>query len=107
MGYHLRPMSDQAEDPVLLSLREEIAAADWDLVAAFVRRLQAAARIRSHKQKCGYAFVDPEREQLLLAKWREANDGTVSDEALLELYETVLTLSKREASGESRPAERA
>ena len=97
-------MDDRSEDPVLLSLREEIAAADRDLVTAFTRRLQAAAKIRSHKQECGYAFVDPEREQLLLAKWREANDGTVSDEALLELYETVLTLSKRESSGESRLA---
>jgi chorismate mutase len=107
MGYDLRPMSDPAADPVLLSLREEIAAADRDLVAAFASRLRAAARIRSHKQECGYALVDPEREQLLLAEWREANDGTVSDKALLELYEIVLTLSKREVSGESRPAERA
>jgi chorismate mutase len=98
MGYHLRPMSDQGVDPVLLSLREEIAAADRDLVAAFARRLQAAARIRSHKQERGYALVDPEREQQLLATWREANDGTVSDEALLELYEIVLTLSKRESA---------
>jgi chorismate mutase len=98
MGYHLRPMSDQAEDPILLSLREEIAAADRDLVAAFTRRLQSAARIRSHKQERGYALVDPERELLLLAMWREANDGTFSDEALLELFETVLTLSKRESA---------
>jgi chorismate mutase len=101
MGYHLRPMNDRAEDPILLSLREEIAAADRDLVAAFARRLQTAARIRSHKQECGYALVDPEREQQLLATWRETNDGTISDEALLELYEIVLTLSKRETSGES------
>ena len=107
MGYHLRPMSDKAADAVLLSLREEIAAADRDLVAAFARRLRVAAKIRSHKRERGYALVDPEREQQLLAKWREANDGTVSDETLLELFEAVLALSKREASGESRSAEQA
>jgi chorismate mutase len=98
MGYHLRPMGDQAADPVILSLREEIAAADRDLVVAFTRRLRVAARIRSHKEECGYALVDPEREQQLLAKWREANDGTITDEALVELYETVLALSKRESA---------
>jgi len=98
MGYHLRPMSEKAADPVLLSLREEIAAADRDLVAAFAQRLRIAARVRSHKRECGYALVDPEREQQLLATWREANDGTISDEALLELYEAVLGLSKREAA---------
>jgi len=98
MGYHLRPMEDQAADPVILSLREEIDAADRDVVAAFARRLRAAAGIRSHKQECGYPLIDPEREQQLLAKWREANDGTITDEALLELYETVLTLSKRESA---------
>ena len=98
MGYHLRPMSEKAADPVLLSLREEIAAADRDLVAAFAQRLRIAARVRSHKQECGYALVDPEREQQLLATWREANDGTISDETLLELYEAVLGLSKRETA---------
>lgn len=98
MGYHLRPMGDQAVDPVLLSLREEIAAADRDLVAAFARRLRAAAEIRSHKQERGYAFIDPAREQQLFAEWCEANDGTISDEALLELYEAVLALSKRESA---------
>lgn len=106
MGYHLRPMSGHTDDPVLISLREEIAAADRDIVAAFARRLQVAAKVRSYKQDQSYPLVDPERERQLLAEWREANDGTISDEALLELYETVLALSKRETSGESRPAER-
>ena len=98
MGYHHRPMGDHNADPVILSLREEIAAADRDLVAAFARRLRAAAGIRSHKEECGYALVDPQREQQLLAKWREANDGTITDEALLELFESVLALSKRESA---------
>ncbi len=91
-------MGDQAVDPVLLSLRDEIAAADRDLVAAFTRRLLAAAKIRDHKRECGYAFIDSERERQLLAEWREANDGAISEEALLELYEAVLALSKRESA---------
>jgi chorismate mutase len=100
MGYDLRPMESRNHDPVLLALREEIAAADRDLLAAFARRLRVALKIRGHKAERGYDFVDPEREQQLLETWRRANDGTVSDEALLELFETVLRLSKRETGRE-------
>ncbi len=84
-------------DPVLLALRDKIAAADRDLLEAFIRRLQVAVEIRSHKTDRGYDLIDPEREQELLEEWRLANDGAVSGEALLELFETVLRLSKSEA----------
>jgi len=97
MGYDLRPMNARGDDPVLLALREEIAAADRDLLAAFTRRLQVAAKIRAHKADRGYEFIDPERERKLLEEWRRANNGAVSDETLLELFESVLGLSKREA----------
>jgi chorismate mutase len=97
MGYDLRPMSTSSHDPVLLSLRDEIAAADRDLLAAFTRRLQVAAKIRAHKAECGYDFVDLEREKQLLDEWRRANAGAVSGDTLLELFESVLSLSKREA----------
>jgi chorismate mutase len=100
MGYDLRPMSTNNIDPVLLALREEIEAADRDLLAAFAHRLQAALKIRAHKADCGYDFIDPEREQQLLEEWRQANDGAISDETLLELFETVLRLSKSEAARE-------
>jgi len=100
MGYDLRPMSANDIDPVLLALREEIAAADRDLLAAFTRRLDIAVRIRGHKNDRGYATVDLEREQQLLEDWRKTNNGVISDEALLELFETVLRLSKSEAARE-------
>lgn len=97
MGYDLRPMSANNIDSVLLALREEIEAADRELLAAFIRRLQIAAKIREHKADCGYDFIDPERERQLLEEWRLTNNGVVSDETLLELFESVLSLSKREA----------
>jgi chorismate mutase len=100
MGYDLRPMSANNSDPTLLALREAISAADRDLLAAFTHRLQAALKIRAHKAACDYDFLDPEREQQLLEEWRQANDGAISDETLLELFETVLRLSKSEAARE-------
>ncbi|MGA9761200.1 MAG: chorismate mutase [Gaiellaceae bacterium] len=90
-------MNARDDDPVLLALREEIAAADRDLLAAFIRRLGVAAKIRAHKAECGYDFVDLDRERRLLEEWRQANDGAVSEETLLELFHSVLSLSKREA----------
>ncbi len=99
MGYDLRSMNAStgpSTDPVLTGLREQIAAADRDIVAAFARRLHVAAEIKSYKHSRGYDFVDPEREKQLLGEWRLANDGAVSDETLLELFATVLRLSKRE-----------
>ncbi len=100
MGYDLRPMNARDSDLVLLALRGEITAADRDLIAAFAHRLQAASKIRAHKADCGYDLVDLEREQQLLDEWRQANDGAISDETLLELFETVLRLSKNEAGRE-------
>jgi len=97
MGYDLRPMNARDDDPVLLAWREEIAAADRDLLAAFSRRLQIAAKIRAHKAECGYDFVDLERERQLLEIWRRESGGAVSDETLLALFESVLSLSKSEA----------
>jgi chorismate mutase len=104
MGYDLRPMSNQAADPILSSLREEIAAADRDLISAFARRLRVAGKIKRHKDERGYDLIDPEREQQLFETWRQANDGAISNQALRELFEAVLTLSKHETAAESRPA---
>jgi chorismate mutase len=96
MGYDLRPMSDPGDDPVLSELRQAIATADRELLAAFTRRLEAAAEIKRYKDERGYASFDPERERELLAAWRGANASVISDGVLRELFETVLELSKRE-----------
>jgi chorismate mutase len=97
MGYDLRPMDGQNGDPVIRELREEILAADLELLAAFSSRVQAARKIRLHKQEQGYELTDPERERELLERWHEAGGEAISDEALRELFQTVLELSKRES----------
>jgi chorismate mutase len=90
-------MSEHADDQTLGRLREQIEAADRDLLAAFLRRLEVARAVRLHKQEQGYTFVDAGREQELLERWLAAADGALSDEAVEELFATVLALSKREA----------
>lgn len=90
-------MSPQNDDPIIRSLRDEIEAADLELLGAFSRRVRAARKIRRRKQEQGYELVDHAREQQLLARWREAGAGTIPDETLQELFVKVLELSKRES----------
>jgi chorismate mutase len=91
-------MSAHQDDPRLTELREQIEAADRALLDAFLRRLEIARAVRRHKDEHGYTFVDAGREQELAERWRAAAAGALPDETVQELFETVLALSKREAS---------
>ena len=91
-------MSAHQDDTELADLRAQIEAADREILAAFLRRLEVARRVRRHKDEHGYAFVDAGREEELLQRWVAAADGALPDDTVRELFTTVLTLSKREAS---------
>jgi chorismate mutase len=91
-------MSEHADDQTLARLREQIEAADREILAAFLHRLEVAREVRHHKAKQGYTFIDQGREQELLERWLAAADGALPDDTVEELFATVLALSKREAS---------
>jgi chorismate mutase len=91
-------VSAHADDETLGGLRAQIEAADRQILAAFLRRLEVARAVRRHKDERGYEFVDAGREDELLQRWIAAADGSLPDETVRELFTTVLALSKREAS---------
>jgi chorismate mutase len=91
-------VSAHADDQTLAGLRAQIEEADREILAAFLRRLAVARQVRRHKEEHGYVFVDAGREEELLEHWIAAADGTLPDETVRELFETVLALSKREAA---------
>jgi chorismate mutase len=91
-------VSAHADDQTLAGLRAQIEEADREILAGFLHRLDVARQVRRHKDEHGYAFVDAGREEELLERWIAAADGALPDEAVRELFETVLALSKREAS---------
>jgi len=91
-------VSAHADDQTLAGLRAQIEEADREILAAFLHRLDVARQVRRHKGEHGYAFVDAGREQELLDRWIAAADGALPDEAVRELFQTVLALSKREAA---------
>ena len=85
-------MSDQ----IVSSLREEITAIDRELLALVNRRLETVARLKRHKDEHGIAFVDPEREERLVADRVAENPGPLSEAGLRAFYAELLALMKRE-----------
>jgi chorismate mutase / prephenate dehydratase len=83
-------------DPVLDRLREQIAAADREILELVNRRLGLVREIRAHKDAHGVAFHDPGQEERLLARLRELNDGPLSPEGVERLFRELLQLVKGE-----------
>jgi chorismate mutase/prephenate dehydratase len=91
-----------AEDPVVVELRERISDADSALLATLNRRIALVEQLRAYKEERGYPFVDPDREQALLARLAEANPGPLSPEGLREFFVSLLDLVKREVNPDGR-----
>ena len=83
-------------DPVLERLREQIAAADREILELVNRRLELVREIRAHKKSHGVAFLDPGQEERLLARLRELNGGPLSADGVERLFRELLDLVKHE-----------
>ena len=83
-------------DDVVNGLREEITAIDRELVELVNRRIAAVTRLKRHKDEHGIAFVDPDREQRMVAERVSENGGPLSEEGLRAFYAELLALTKRE-----------
>jgi chorismate mutase len=89
-------VSALGSDPVVDGLREQISAADRELVALVNRRLQLVAELWEHKRAHGLPLSAPERERWLYEHLAEANPGPLSEGGLAELVAFVLELTKQE-----------
>ena len=87
-----------AVDQVVASFRDEITALDVRLVSTINARIKVVKALAQYKQERGLAFVDPEREALLVAYLKRVNSGPISDEGLEELLTYVLALVKKEVA---------
>jgi chorismate mutase len=98
-------VSDQASDPTVRRLREEISGLDRAIVDAVNARLELVAQLRRYKASQGIPFLDPDRERELLDELASANRGPLSDDGLHELVSGLLDLTKREVSRDGGPPE--
>jgi chorismate mutase/prephenate dehydratase len=83
-------------DPVVRELRDQIAANDLSLLEAVNRRVELVRLLKEHKDARGLDFVDQTQEERLLDRLAAANRGPLSEEAVRELYRTLLELTKKE-----------
>ena len=84
------------DDPTLSELRERISRIDHAIVEAVNDRLELVAQIKAYKESKGIGFLDPKREEEMLAALASANRGPLSEEGVQVLLQTILDLSKRE-----------
>jgi chorismate mutase len=81
---------------VIDELRTQITNADEAILDAVNRRLEVVARLKDYKSEHGLDFVDPKREEQLLAHLAEVNTGPLSDDGLRTFFTRLLALVKRE-----------
>lgn len=77
-------------------LRAQITSADEEILDAVNRRLELVAKLKTYKAEHGIDFVDPRREEQLLAHLAQVNAGPLSNDGLRELFTALLALVKRE-----------
>ena len=83
-------------DPVIRELREQISDNDRRIVEALNARLELVAKLKRYKESRGIDFVDPEREERMLAELTGANGGPLSADGLRRIFEQILALTKDE-----------
>ena len=79
--------------------RDNIAAADRDLLAAINRRLELVRELHEHKRAEGIPLRDPTREEQLVVELQAANAGPLSSAGVAELFRHVLDLTRKEIHG--------
>lgn len=92
-------MSDWTSDPTVVELRERIEQVDRAILARVNERVELVEALRRYKEERGYPFLDPAREDWLVAHLAGLNAGPLSESGLRELFTTVIAVVKREVTG--------
>lgn len=71
-------------------LRERVDGVDRDLVRALNERARIVQEIASIKAEAGKPIFDPKREEEILRKVAEENDGPIYDSSMREIFELIL-----------------
>ena len=79
----------------LNNLRNEIDEIDRQLVELFNRRARCAQQIGRYKQQNQQAVYEPKREEAVIANIARSNDGPLSDEDLVAIYNAILAAMRR------------
>ena len=79
--------------------REQISAADRELLAAMNKRIELVQALHEYKRAEGIPLIDPAREEQLIVELQAANKGPLSPAGVAELFRHVLDLTRKEIHG--------
>ncbi|HZY65743.1 MAG TPA: chorismate mutase [Rubrobacteraceae bacterium] len=71
-------------------LRERVNEVDKDLVRALNERARIVQEIVAMKAEAGSPIYDPKREEEILQRVMEYNDGPIYDTSMREIFELIL-----------------
>ena len=71
-------------------LRERVDEVDRDLVRALNERARVVQEIVAIKDEAGVALFDPKREEEILQRAVEYNEGPIYDASMREIFELIL-----------------
>ena len=91
-------MSTQSDDPVIKQFRDQISDNDLKIVDLINKRLSLVDKLWRYKAEHGVEIYNPEREEWMLTFLARANKGPLSQDALVEIYRTIVETTKDEAT---------
>jgi chorismate mutase len=83
-------MADAETRDRVEQLRERVDAVDRELVRALNERARIVQEIVALKAEAGVPLFDPKREEEILRRVVEWNDGPIYDTSMREIYELIL-----------------
>jgi len=72
------------------SWREEIDAVDSEILKLINKRARLAVEVGALKAKAGLPIYDKEREQNVLDRLCEENEGLISEDAIIEIFRKII-----------------
>ncbi len=91
-------MSTPDDDPFVNRLRDQISDNDLRIIELINKRVMLVDELWRHKAERGMPMYSPEREQSMLALLSRANEGPLSEDALVQIYRAIVATTKREAA---------
>ncbi len=91
-------MSTTSDDPVIKQFRDQISDNDLKIIDLINKRLSLVDKLWRYKAEQGVDMYNPEREEWMLTFLSRANKGPLSQDALVEVYRTIVETTKNEAT---------
>ena len=90
-------MSTPNDDPVIKQFRDQISDNDLKIIDLINKRLSLVDKLWRYKAEHGVDMYAPDREEWMLTFLSRANKGPLSQDALRDVYKTIVETTKSEA----------